>query len=130
MPLAGLFVDDRRMSEDFQGLAAVALLERDELEPAVAVMLVVPVNERRHPQTGLLCAGKGLSRVIRPVFRCPEQRFGVRVVIGDPWPGEGPEHALLFQPAFQRGRTQLFEKPAARRCRCRHAAPEVACGPC
>ncbi len=114
MPLAGQLVDDSTVPADFQGLAAVALIWRDELDAAVAVLVVVPVDERRHPQAGLLSAAEWAAWVVGPVLRCPEQRFGVRVVVRHPWPGEGSEHTQLFQPALQRGRTQLCEKPSAR----------------
>jgi len=59
MPLAGLFVDDSPVSADFQGLADVALVGRDELDAAVAVTVVLPVDERRHPQAGHLSAVNG-----------------------------------------------------------------------
>lgn len=35
--------------------------------------------------------------VVRPAFHRSEQRFGVGVVVGDPWPGERPEHVQIFQ---------------------------------
>ncbi len=73
MPQAGLFVDDSPVSADFHGLATVALVGRHEFDTAVAVRLVVPVDERRHPQAGFLSADKCTSWVVRPVFRCSEQ---------------------------------------------------------
>ncbi len=94
------------MAADLHCLAIVTLLGRHEFDAAVAVLVVVPVDERSDPLTSLLFGGKWLARVIRPVFHCPEQRFRVRVVVGHPWPRERPEHAQFFQPAFQRGRTQ------------------------
>ena len=91
------------MSADLHSLATVTLLRRDELDATVAVLVVVPGDERCHPLTGLIFGGEGFAGVVRPVFHRAEQRFGVGVVVGDPWPGERPEHAQLFQPAFQRG---------------------------
>ena len=91
------------MSADLHSLATVTLLRRDELDATVAVLVVVPGDERCHPLTGLIFGGEGFAGVVRPVFHRAEQRFGVGVVVGDPWPGERPEHAQFFQPAFQRG---------------------------
>jgi len=90
---------------DIVGLSAVTLLRRHKLDAAVAVPIVVPVDKRRHPLAGLVLVGKWPSRVIRPLLRCAEQRFGVGVVIADARPRERPEHAQLFQPALQRCRT-------------------------
>ena len=93
------------MPADLYGLTEVTLLGSYELDAAVAVPMVVPVDKRRHPLAGLVLAGERLTWVIRPVLRCAEQRFGVGVVVGHPWPGKGSEHAQLFQPSFPRRRT-------------------------
>jgi hypothetical protein len=69
------------VTTDLDGLSAVAVMGRHELDTAVAVPMVVPVDKRGHPLAGLVLAGKWPSRVIRPVLRCAEQRFGVGVVI-------------------------------------------------
>jgi hypothetical protein len=45
MPLTSLLVDDTPVPADLHGLAAVALLRRDELDAAVAVPEVVPVHK-------------------------------------------------------------------------------------
>jgi len=94
------------------------------------MLVVVPVDERRHPLTGLVFGGKWLAGVFKPILHLPEQRFRLRVFVGDPWPGERSEHVQFFQAALQRGRTQLFEKPAARRCRCLHGGSAAAFVPC
>lgn len=65
-----------------------------------------------------------------PVLDRSERGFGVGVVVGDPCPGEGSQHAHLLQPRFQRGPAHLFEKPAARHCRYRHGGLTAAGGPC
>jgi hypothetical protein len=49
LPLAGLLVDAGTVAADFLELAAVTLIRRHELDGAVAVPVVVPVHERRHP---------------------------------------------------------------------------------
>jgi len=80
------------------GGSAVALVGRHKFDRAVVVPVVVPINERQHPFAGLVLAGKGPAGVIRPVFDRTEQRFRVRVVVGDPRPGKRPEHVHLLQP--------------------------------
>jgi hypothetical protein len=68
MSLPGLLVDDSTLPADLYGLAAVALVGCHKFDAAVAVTLVVPVDERGHPQAGFLSAGKWPSWVIRPVL--------------------------------------------------------------
>jgi len=102
--LAGFFVRDSVMPRDLDGLSAVTLLRRHEFDPFVVVLVVVPADGRGDPLACLPFGGKWLSGVVRPILHCPEQRFGVRVVVGDPWLSERPEPAQLFEPAFQRGR--------------------------
>ena len=55
------------MAADLHGLTAVTLLRRYELDTAVAVLVVVPVDKRRHPLTGLVFAGERLTRLIRSI---------------------------------------------------------------
>ena len=105
MALAVLFVDDSAVEADLHCLAIVTLLGCHEFDPAVAVPVVVPVDEHGDPLTRLVFGGKWLAGVIRPILHRPEQRFRVRVVIADAWPGERPEHAQFYQAALQRGRT-------------------------
>ena len=93
------------MAANGNGLTAMALLGCHELDPAMAVPVVVPVHKRRHPQACLLHAGEWPPWVIGPVFCCAEQRFRVGVVVANPWSREGPQHPQLFQAAFQRGGT-------------------------
>jgi len=118
------------MPLDVNGLATVALVGRHELDAAVAVPVVVPIHERRYPQACLFHAGEWPPWLIGPVFCCAEQRCGAGVVVANPWSGEGPQHSQLFQQAFQRGGTQLFEKPAARHCRYRRGGSAAAGGSC
>lgn len=75
MAFSGAFVDQRSLLADGTGLAAVALLRRDELDAAVAVLVDVPLHERRSPLAGLFLAGKGPAGVVRPVFGRAEQGF-------------------------------------------------------
>ncbi len=57
------------MTADRHGLTALSVLGRYELDPALAVPVVVPAHKRDHPLTGLVLAGERLTRVIRPLLR-------------------------------------------------------------
>lgn len=59
------------MADVLHSLAIVTLLGRHEFDPAVAVLVVVPIDERGHPPTSLLFGGKGLEGVIRPILSAP-----------------------------------------------------------
>ena len=130
MTLTGLLVDTGTVATDFFGLATMALIGRNETDTAVAVLVVVPVNECTHSQTGFLQALEGSLGEVRPVFHSAEQRLREGVVDAHPWPGEGSQHPQLLQPAFEGGGPQLFEKPAARQCRCRRGGSAAGFGPC
>jgi hypothetical protein len=56
MTLTGLLVDTGTVATDFFGLAAMALIGRNETDTAVAVLVVVPFHECTHPQ--MVTAGK------------------------------------------------------------------------
>jgi len=56
MALAGSFVDDTAVTADLHGLAIVTLLRRHEFDAAVAVLVVVPVDELGDPLTSGLLA--------------------------------------------------------------------------
>jgi hypothetical protein len=96
---------------DLYVLTAVTLLGRHEFDAAGAVLVVVPLDERCQPLTGLVLAGERLTRVIRSILHRPEQVFRVWVVVRHPWSGGRPEHAQFLQPAFQ--------------CVCRHGVAVV-----
>ena len=70
---------------------------RHELDAAVAVPVVVPIDKRSHPLARIVFAGKWPAGVVRPVLERSEQGFRVGVVVGDPWPGKGSQHAHLLQ---------------------------------
>jgi len=67
------------VTADLHSITVVALMGRHELDAAVAVPVVVPVNKCRHPLAGSLHAREWPARVVRSVFGRPEQRFRVRV---------------------------------------------------
>ena len=57
MALACLLVVDSAVAADLHGLAIVTLLGRQELDAAVAVLEVVPIDELADPLTCLLFGG-------------------------------------------------------------------------
>ena len=59
------------MVADLNRITVVTLNRRHELDPAVAVLVVVPIDERGHPLTSLLFGGKWLAGVIRPILTAP-----------------------------------------------------------
>jgi len=73
------------------------LVGRNEFDRTVVVLVVVPIHKCRHPLAGLLFVGEWPARVVGAVFDRTEKRFLVRVVVGDPRPGEGSDHAHLLE---------------------------------
>ena len=69
MALTALFVDDSAVEADLHSLALVTLLGRHEFDAAVAVPVVVPIDERDHPLTSLL--SPGFWKVVTPVISTP-----------------------------------------------------------
>ncbi len=67
MLFAGLLIDAGTGSAEFENLTAVALVVRHECDAAVAMLVVVPVRERRYPMAGLLHTGERPVGVIRSV---------------------------------------------------------------
>ena len=122
MTLPGLLIDLGTVARDGASFSAVPLIRCDEPNPAVAVLVVVPLNECCHPCAGFLHALEGPSGVVGPVFDRAEQRFRKGVVVAHPGSGEGSEHSQLFQAALQRG--LLWH------CRCPHGGPRGGVVPC
>jgi hypothetical protein len=81
MRSAGFLIDRGTLLANGDGRSVVSLNGCYELDAAVAVLVVVPVDECGNPLTGLLFGCKGLAGVIRPILHCPEQGFGVGVVV-------------------------------------------------
>ena len=79
--LSGSLIDASSIAADPYGLATATLVGRHEFDAAVAVLVVVPVDERRHPLRGLVFGGKWLAEVFRPILHNFEQRFRVGVVV-------------------------------------------------
>ena len=69
--MTGLLVDAGTGTADGSGFSAVSLGWRHEPDAAVAVLVVVPADERRHPDAGLLDAAERPAWVVRPVLTAP-----------------------------------------------------------
>jgi hypothetical protein len=75
MLLSGLLVHVGTLSADGVGLTAVKMIRLDEPDSAVAVPVVVPVHECRHPAAGHLHAEEWTVGIVLTVFHLVEQRF-------------------------------------------------------
>ena len=73
MALTCLFVDDSPVTADLHSITVVALMGGHNLDPAVAVPMVVPVHKRGNPLASSLRAREWPIRVVRTVFGRPEQ---------------------------------------------------------
>ena len=69
------------MVANLPSLATMTLLGHYEFNPALSVLVVVPVDEHGNPLTGLPFESKGPAGGIRPILHLPEQGFGVRVFV-------------------------------------------------
>lgn len=99
----GLLIHLGTEARDGTSFSAVTLIRCDEPNPAVAVLVVVPLNKRCNPAAGFLYALGGPPGVVGPVFDRAEQRFRKGVVVAHPGSGEGSEHPQPLQAALQRG---------------------------
>ena len=86
MQLTRLLENPGTVLADFNGLGAMAMLRRHKLDSAVAVLVVVPISKRCDPLGSMDFACEWFARVIGPICRRAEKRFGVGVVIRHPGP--------------------------------------------
>ena len=99
MQLARPFVDIGPLAGDGEGQAVVPLAGRHEADAAVAVLVVVSVDERHHTPTSLFHAAEWTPWVVGPVFHRPEQGLREGVVVAHPRSGKGIAariHLLIF----------------------------------
>lgn len=75
----------------------MALLRRNEVELAVAVLGVVPAHKLLHPYTGLIQRGEAGRGPLRAVLQYPEQGLDKGIVIADPRTAVGWQHAQFLQ---------------------------------
>ena len=60
------------MAADLYRLSAMSLLRCHKFDAAMAVLVVIPIHERRNPLAGFFFASEWPVRVIRPVFNSAE----------------------------------------------------------
>ena len=73
MLLACQLVVDNPLSTDLNCFPVITLVGFEELEPAVAVPLVVPIYELDHPKSDFLSPGEWAPQVVVLVPGSPEQ---------------------------------------------------------
>ena len=56
------------------------------MDCAVPVIMIIPADKTQDPFTGILNGCKAISRVIRTIFTCSEQRFRIWIVIAHAGP--------------------------------------------
>ncbi len=97
MSCTGLRLELVTACADGHGLATVVRVRRHDLDAALAVLMVGPLQKGRHPQAGLLPCSECPVGVVRMGFVRSEQGFRIGVVIR---PHHGPVLPLefLFQP--------------------------------
>ena len=95
-------MDDTPVPADLYNLTPVALLAPHEFYAAAPVPVVVPIHKRGYSDAGVLRASKGPNRVVRSVFRLPQQGFVIVIIVRHPWLGEESEHTQLLQSPLQR----------------------------
>ncbi len=81
---------------DLDGLAAMALLGRHELDAAVTVLVCVPIHEQRHPLAGLVSDGERPILVVGPLLDRTEQGYRVGIVVRNQWSRERAQYPQLF----------------------------------
>ena len=65
-------------------LPGMALRRRDVTDAAVAVVMIVPLDEACGPLPGGVEIGEAAGGELRPVFGSAEQRLGIGIVVADP----------------------------------------------
>ncbi len=80
------FVDSLSLFEQGFIQPLMSLLRRNELDPAMPVLSVVPADEAVHPLSRLAYIAETIHWSFRAVFQRTEQRLNMRVVIAHPRP--------------------------------------------
>src|SRR5687767_3347225 len=69
---------------------------REQSDPTVMMLMVVPLKERTCPHAGIRQAAE-LGWKVRPIFQRLELRFRIRVVVGNVWSRMGLGHAQVAE---------------------------------
>ena len=67
-------------------LATMTLCRCEKADPAVMMLITVPVYKEGTPLPGFFKAAEAFWLVVRPVFQCLEEGFRIRVIITNPGP--------------------------------------------
>ena len=78
MLLPGGLIERGALAQQRNILASMALCRRNEFDRAVAMLMVVPLNEGSHPIPSATQTGKWPARIKRMVFQGFKERFRVR----------------------------------------------------
>jgi hypothetical protein len=101
-PASG-FVDAATGREDFEVTAEVSVVGGHEVDRAVEVFGVVPLDEASDPGEGGVDVHEGARREVGAVLEGPEEGFRVGVVVADAGAAEGGRDAELLQLGQERG---------------------------
>jgi len=89
LPRARSLVERTSLREDATFAAEVTFVGGDEADRAVAVLGVVPADEFTNPSPRAVNVGEGARRICGAVLERPEERLGIRIIVGDVGPAEG-----------------------------------------
>lgn len=80
---------------------------RGVFDPVVLMFKVVPVYKTVYPYSGIINSAKTVLRLLGIIFECLEQRFWIRIIIADLWPGIACQR--LNHPVPEVGKKMLKE---------------------
>lgn len=95
--LPGRLIDGMALGQHLGILPSMPLCRCHQADPAVAMLVVVPLHEAGHPLAGVVDASEPINGVARAVLAGAKQRLRVGVIIGDPRPTERWRDAQLMQ---------------------------------
>ena len=98
----GICIETGAAGERCAIMPGVARVWRDEADPAVQVLAVIPVGEGFHPSLCICFCGKPFGRPVRAVFAGAEQRLREGIVVADPWAAVGRGDAQFLHGGFHR----------------------------
>ncbi len=103
---ACLLIKASALRQDGLVIAIVALDWGDEANRAMAVLVVVPVDEFAHPLAGNRQVSEATDRKARHVLAGAKQRFGIGVVAGHPRPAVRRRHLQTLERLLERRRLE------------------------
>jgi len=88
MPLAGSLVHCLTTRQNRLAPSLVPLIRCDEFQGTMTMTAVVPGHELMHPPPGRIQVLEELLWSDRCVLQCPEQVFGIRIIVAHRRPAE------------------------------------------